>query len=531
MSSLKIKNEDGTWQNIPLMGSYEAVEQAEEAKNIAVDAKNAILGVVAQYQQIADAVANIDQKVASATTSASTAQTSAASAVQALRDATLINNSGNADLLSTQNAADIIMLNDDIAKFDEGIAHINVPFANGSLNASTGEFNAGVSYRISSTALKSFDKPTTLYIASGFRIICLYWENETTFAHDGTGWVTSSVVIPANKLFKIMIARQTEIGTEVADIGLFTRKVTFETQTQKAIKEIQGKIENIPTYTEYDIYADGSGDFYTLRACLDSIKDSSPSHQYIINIHEGTYQIALWFTNEEITNGYGLFVPDYVTLRGVGDKHNVILTSTLVTQSNKWCPLNFKNVCNIENLTVYSKNCRYTIHDDWQVRGDYTNIRHIKNCIFTGDNTAYGVVYGSAVKGGANWEFENCVFNGQKADADGTSGACFLSHNNVDINVPSFIKFTNCRFNTVSKSGNKYHRGVCLASMTNNSTNGTVTVTFNGCDINGISLYENSATSYGAGINYWVNGFANKNVDVLIVNTDGKDYSGNVDLI
>lgn len=57
-------------------------------------------------------------------------------------------------------------------------------------------------------------------------------------------------------------------------------------------------------------------------------------------------------------------------------------------------------------------------------------------------------------------------------------------------------------------------------------------VSLYGCDIGGgIVLKEESKDAYGSGILFKINGFANKNLEYSIVNTDGKDYSGNVNLI
>lgn len=64
----------------------------------------------------------------SAANSASSAITSSADAIQLLRNTTLINNSGNADLLSTTNAADIIKLSSDLYKFT---GYKNYPFTSG----------------------------------------------------------------------------------------------------------------------------------------------------------------------------------------------------------------------------------------------------------------------------------------------------------------------------------------------------------------------------------------------------------------
>lgn len=408
-------------------------------------------------------------------------------------------------------------------KLDElidGQVEIGFTFVNGNVSSSTGETDTGTKYRISTENPVSFEDNQKIEAKTGFRFILMYFDESGTFEHDTSGWVTTSINIAKGKNFKITIARTTENADEIADIDYFQSQVLVYSDIEQRLT---------PDFTEYSIKADGSGDYATLRACLEGITDSSESNQYIVNIYPGEYDIASLYTSSEISDAYGLFIPNYVTLRGIGDKHNVILKATLETQNNKWCLINISNVASMENLTVTSTNCRYTVHDDWQTRGTYTNIRRIKDCIFTGIRTYYGAVYGAGVKGGADWIFENCEFNGSQADASGISGACILLHNNVNIDRENHVKFVNCRFNT-TKTNNKYRRGIILGSMTNGASNGTVTITLEGCKVNGISMYENNASEYGAGINMYVNGFYNDDADVMFTVTDGHDYSDHVDL-
>ena len=412
-------------------------------------------------------------------------------------------------------------VDDKLDEFISGQVEIGFTFINGSVSSSTGETDTGTKHRISTENPVSFKFNQKIEVKTGFRFILMYFDDSGTFEHDTSGWVTTSINIAKGKKFKIIIARTTENADEIADIDYFRSQVLVNSDVEMRLS---------PLITEYTIKADGSGDYATLRACLEAITDSSESNQYIVNIYPGEYDIASLYTSSEISDGYGLFIPDYVTLRGIGDNHNIVLKATLETQSNKWCPINISNVASMENLTVTSTNCRYTVHDDWQTRGTYTNIRRIKDCIFTGIRTYYGAVYGSGVKGGADWIFENCVFNGGQADASGISGACVLLHNNVNIDRENHVKFINCRFNT-TKTNNKYRRGIILGSMTNGASNGTVTITLEGCKVNGISMYENNASEYGTGINMYVNGFYNDDADVMFTVTDGHDYSDHVDLI
>lgn len=420
-----------------------------------------------------------------------------------------------------ENADAIINLESQITDIASGETSIDFTFVNGSIDSTTGVIDTSVTYRIATPNIVSFKYNQNIKVNPGYRFMLLYFDASGDFEHDGSGWVTTNIDVPKGKKIKITIAKIIET-TDTADVATFKSNVLIYT-------EAKTKLAQINPIIEYNIKANGTGDFANLRACFESITDSSETQEYKVNLYPGEYDIASLYTADEISSGYGLFIPDYVTLRGIGDKHNIIIKAALETQNNKWSPINIQHVASIENLSIISTNCRYSVHDDWQKRGVYKNIRRIKDCIFTGIRTYYGAVYGSGVKGNADWIFENCIFNGEQADQGGISGACVLLHNNVNVKRGNYVKFINCRFNT-TKTSNKYRRGIILGSMTNNAANGTVTVTLEGCKVNGISMYENNASEYGAGINMYINGFYNDDADVMFTVTDGHDYSDHVDL-
>lgn len=338
----------------------------------------------------------------------------------------------------------------------------------------------------------------------------------------GTTGALSGFTVPATAKYAVISIPMNKKSTVQVEYG--TTATSYEPYVEGIDVEKVIGLDYSET-VEYDIYSDGTGDFADLKTCLESITDSSKKKQYIVKLHAGEYDIGALYNDYTVS---GLTIPNYVTLKGVGDKHNVILKAILDTQSTAFSLLNMKDVCGLENMTLTSKNCRYTVHDDFQTTRDTDCIRNIKNVIFIGENCAYGSVYGSGLKGSAVWNFENCEFDATKASANGGAGNSFSNHNNTNVTTPSFITFRNCRLLNDSPTYNTLR----LLSMTDGSDNGTVTVTLEGCKVNGIYLGENNASSYGAGINYWVNGFGNVNtLGVTISNTDGVDYSGNVDLI
>lgn len=286
-------------------------------------------------------------------------------------------------------------------------------------------------------------------------------------------------------------------------------------------------------YVTYNIYVDGTGDFDNLRTCLNSIPtetsaDFDKNTFYIINLHEGTHDIIGMWDSESSLPTSGLFFRPNTKIRGVGDKHNVIVQGLRTTTSTTWSLFNIRNYADVENLTLKSKNARYTIHDDWQTAIDVESYRHFKDVIFIGENCQYGSVYGSGLKGNSNWEFINCEFDASKAAANGTAGNALSLHNNNNVTIPSFVTFRNCRL----LNGSDSYKTLRFLSMTTGSENGTVYVTLEGNKVDGIRLSENNATQYGAGCSFYVNGFGNVNtLGVSVVSSDGVDYTGRVDLI
>lgn len=86
----------------------DAVNEAKTAAATAENAKNKVVEIAPSYQRAEQALLDINRLAEETRVNANSAEIASNSAVQVLRDANLINNSGNADLLSAQNATDII---------------------------------------------------------------------------------------------------------------------------------------------------------------------------------------------------------------------------------------------------------------------------------------------------------------------------------------------------------------------------------------------------------------------------------------
>ena len=178
------------------------------------------------------------------------------------------------------------------------------------------------------------------------------------------------------------------------------------------------------------IKKDGSGDFSVLSTALASITDADyETNPYEIHIYPGTYNTLEGYTDEEIRSadiggGYtddsfvGAKLKDGVSLIGIGDRSQIILTAELSTSDytlsvrGNISTLNLQGSCRIENLTIKAKNIRYCIHDDFGTTKHCTRI--VKNCVFVPlGNLAYhpATTYGAGIRNpGMTGLFEDCDF-------------------------------------------------------------------------------------------------------------------------
>ena len=298
--------------------------------------------------------------------------------------------------------------------------------------------------------------------------------------------------------------------------------------------QICDKVISILKIKENEITVGASDcNFETLQEAISSIKDNTELNRYIICLKEGTYNLA---DGLDITDSFaiGVTVPNWATIVGIGNRENVILECRLDSKNQNISALNFKETSGIENLSIIGENTRYAIHDDF-ARESKGYDRRIKHCIIRGENTYYSTVYGAGTGDGANLKFEDVIFDGTKTGANYKKGNTFTVHNILKSQKNREITFTNCRFlsgmdNNVKLKTLAYRTATGLDSANDMLTN----VQFFGCEFSGetgFELSEENASVYGSGCLYYVTGFGNKNANHNIVTTDGKDYSGRVNLI
>lgn len=276
-----------------------------------------------------------------------------------------------------------------------------------------------------------------------------------------------------------------------------------------------------------------NSNFTSLRDAIDAINSyggASETNRFEVRIKEGTYDISSYYTSaEKAQSGFvGLTVPDWVTLKGVGNREKTILQYVLETASNKICVLNLQNTCSLENLTLYGVKTRYCVHDD---KANYIGTpykRFCKNVHFKGDTMTLGAVYGAGINSNAEWIFEDCIF---ESLTETNYQNCFSVHGSgqqVQVGSSSVL-FDNCRF---IGHGSSLNNALILSTLMNNASYFQNYCNLKGCSANGrLILREENASSYGAGIAWWATGFATTFTDEIISNTDGVDYSDHIDII
>lgn len=283
------------------------------------------------------------------------------------------------------------------------------------------------------------------------------------------------------------------------------------------LPEANNSTKKVTTVT---VKQEGTGDYTSLRNCFESIKPNE-NNEYIVEIYKGTYDIKSYYTAEEWNKEsfVGLFVPDYVTLKGIGNKKEIIVKAKDTVYRQNLSTLNLKNTCSLENITVIAEKLRYAIHDDYANNNNIYYKRYVKNCDFIGRDLRFWSVYGSGCKNGCDWEFVDCNF---EFDGEVTGKYGFSNHNNVGWDREGFIKFDNCRFGG---------EGLRFGSLNTGANNINTQVKITGCKMKELLLTEENSAAKGPGILFTVTGYGNRIEKTTIRNSDGKDYSKNIDLI
>ena len=213
---------------------------------------------------------------------------------------------------------------------------------------------------------------------------------------------------------------------------------------------------------------DGSGDFTSIRAAVESITDASSALKpYVIEVWPGTYNVFEDYTQAEIEtagegsyiqdgSGFvGILLEDGVSMRGIGNRDEIILHGELDPSTysaalrNNVATLNLRDTMSLENLTVSAKNIRYCVHDDFRPTLKYVT-RYVKNCVFKGDSLTSGSsvsTWGEGSRQGKTSILEDCDF---------TTHFLWHSDNQASATRPVSLIVKNCRAVTASISCNNH---------------------------------------------------------------------------
>lgn len=282
-------------------------------------------------------------------------------------------------------------------------------------------------------------------------------------------------------------------------------------------------IENITI----EVKPNGGGDYTKLSDAFASITDSSYYKRYTVLFYGDGQEYDTLIDSPYIQGWWGLMVPPFTRLVGVGGKEKNILVRRLQTGDDKDSLINLYQTSGIEGFTLRAEKTRYVVHDDFvsEIELDHLDFqRVVRDMEVEGTNLEFGSAWGAGIRSGINWLFENCKItnNGERQ--------AYSCHNNVGFINTTTQRFRNCRFFGLGDVG-----GISFGSLNIDANGINNIVILEGNQLKYLTLREESAAHYGSGILFKVSGFANtiKNGDsgIAIIHTDQEDYSTNVDLI
>ena len=281
--------------------------------------------------------------------------------------------------------------------------------------------------------------------------------------------------------------------------------------------------------TVYTVKPSGGGDYPTLRAAFQAIREMSPNegNQFTVEFYGEGGEYDLVTTEYPTITGQGLTIPPWTTLKGMGDLENNTIVARLPQPSNTFSTLNMYATASLENIKVIGKNTRYAVHDDfYDPTVEENGYRHITNVEAISEGTWYGRAWGAGIRSGLTWDFEDVIFDGLH---DGTESG-FSCHNNVAFNQHATIKMNNCRSRAqYNNAGLSY--GMRFSSIVNDANEIINTVKLEGTQTNGLLFSEENALGYGSGMLWKCTGYANDTTTATIVNSDGENYQDRINLL
>jgi hypothetical protein len=360
---------------------------------------------------------------------------------------------------------------------------------------------------------------STQYALSGTTEQLAFFDNNKVYI-SGIAVPSTSLTTPANAKYIRLSMFTTEKGNVQFEKG--ANKTSYESY---GIKLESNFVKGLSTVREITVKKDGTGDFTSVVAAVNSIKDSSKNKIYNVVLYDAEYDIIAelggntWLATitESSSEREGLQLPDYVNLKGAIDKVHLkgyiddsVATSTItsrVSTVNCWMNNDF------ENLKFTGYNMRYAIHDETNnAFSDYT--RRMKNCdiIYLGKATgmsAPGNGNGGGAGSGGKYYYENCYFESPFIP--------YALHDNSNFKKGLHVEFNNCEF----KSLGTY----ALRFGSHGTTNQHHDVLLNNCMFGGKLLQFEEVTNSGIGHNFYIKGGGNTPTPyVLTDSTNDPNY-------
>ena len=202
-----------------------------------------------------------------------------------------------------------------------------------------------------------------------------------------------------------------------------------------------------------------------IRYMMQNFNKWSPHHRCEIEIEAGTYSLssAISYISDGTLDTRGLFVTPYCHIHGAGKDKTILELMYNGDDANTMYNVSALNItyeCLVEDLTIKTKNLRYTIHSDNGISNmpDITvdndklmnnnqitlkNVKLIHEGFEDGKTPAqnYKVpsCWGSGSYNNANQTFIDCDFIAAQCTP-------WLNHNRSSLTDPSRFEFENCTF-------------------------------------------------------------------------------------
>lgn len=221
------------------------------------------------------------------------------------------------------------------------------------------------------------------------------------------------------------------------------------------VKNTINEIKKIIEKKEYHVGKTGNYDYNSFTDLLKFLRDDET--EKTIYIHGGEYDIFEEYGGEEFAKSVSdtdwrkwcVLVPKNTKIVGVGDvvlKYMPEESQTTVNCCTCISPLNISASCQIENISIICKNCRYGIHDETSGLPEFDNVYKKYTGVIVNryandpELPQYlGQAYGGGWHKSPTLVFESCEFYAKNAWST-------HSRNNVPENCGARIVFKNCIF-------------------------------------------------------------------------------------